>query len=125
MLSAEKAAAAAATEAFDANLDLVLSLGWAHMEARSHQIFQDEVEKAPKQLQGPLRSLALLYGLTRVERSAAFFLANGALSRPHFQVWSDLVSIQLYTQAVERLFAFSQNVIVSGCRMSVYMGTNM
>lgn len=81
-----KAAAAAANAAFDANLDLVVAVGWAHMEARSHQIFQDEVAKAPEQLQGPLRSLALLYGLTRVERNAAFYLAHNALSRPHFQV---------------------------------------
>ena len=85
-LYAGKAAAAASTAAFDANLDLVVALGWAHMEARSYQIFQAEVGNAPQQLQGPLHSLALLYGLTRVERSAAFYLAHNALSRPHFQV---------------------------------------
>ena len=86
LLVAGKAAAAAANTAFDANLDLVVALGWAHMEARSHQIFQDEVAKAPQQLQAPLRSLALLYGMTRVERNAAFYLAHNALGRPHFQV---------------------------------------
>ncbi|KAK9826635.1 hypothetical protein WJX74_007195 [Apatococcus lobatus] len=80
-----KAAAAAANSAFDANLDLVVALGWAHMEARSHQIFQDEVAQAPQQLQAPLRSLALLFGLSRVERNAAFYLSQNALSRPHFQ----------------------------------------
>ena len=84
--AAGKAAAAAANAAYEANLDLVVSLGWAYMEALSHQIFQNEVARAPEQLQGHLRSLALLYGLTRIERNAAFYLAHGALRQPHFQV---------------------------------------
>ena len=43
----KKAAAAASTAAFEANLDLVVALGWAHVDAISLDCFVEELATAP------------------------------------------------------------------------------
>ena len=43
----KKAGAAASAAAFEANLDLVLALGWAHVDAISLDCFVDELSSAP------------------------------------------------------------------------------
>ena len=72
-------AATAATEAFESDLDEVVSLGWAHIERLAFQTFLTEAQEAPTALKGPLQLMALLYGLTRLERSMAHYLAAGVL----------------------------------------------
>ena len=71
--------ATAATEAFEADLDDVVALGWAHIEKHAYQTFLAEAQEAPAALKGPLQLLAQLYGLTRLERSMAHYLAAGVL----------------------------------------------
>ena len=75
--------ATAATEAFEADLDEVVALGWAHIEKHAYQTFLVEAQEAPAALKGPLQLLAQLYGLTRLERSMAHYLAAGMLKGSH------------------------------------------
>ncbi|MEW5319808.1 MAG: hypothetical protein WDW38_010934 [Sanguina aurantia] len=75
------AAAAAAQAAFDDQLDVVLELGWAHTERFCLDNFVKVVARAEASLQPILSQQALLYGLTRVERSLAFYLGQGVVSR--------------------------------------------
>jgi acyl-CoA oxidase len=67
--------------AFDANLDTAVALGWANVERFCMENFAREVEAAgtPGGLRPALRLLASLYGMSRLERDAAFFLATGAM----------------------------------------------
>lgn len=75
------AVAAASQAAFDANLDSVVQIGWANVEKFCYENFLQAAEKAPGAIQPALALLAKLYGLSRVERSVAHYLAAGALSR--------------------------------------------
>jgi acyl-CoA oxidase len=77
--SSSKEGAAAAGQAFDDNLDLVVELGWAHVERLCLQIFLSEVGRAPTSLQVPLASVAWLYGATRVEKRQSSLLAAGVI----------------------------------------------
>lgn len=79
--SAGKAALeAAATSAFEDNLDRVVALGWAHVERFAAA---NMVDKAAGLGEAGLRPvmglLASLYALSRIEKDAAFFLASGAM----------------------------------------------
>ena len=69
----------AATEAFEADLDLVVALGWAHIERHAYRTLLQEAQAAPDALKAPLQLLAILYGLTRLERSLAHYLAAGVM----------------------------------------------
>ena len=69
----------ASTEAFEADLDLVIALGWAHIEAHAYRMFLQEAQAAPDALKAPLQLLASLYGLTRIERNIAHWMAAGVL----------------------------------------------
>ncbi|CAK0741867.1 hypothetical protein CVIRNUC_001356 [Coccomyxa viridis] len=79
----KKAAAAAATDAYEDNLDLAVDLGWAFLNRESYEGFVDEVRKSPEDAKPALTLLAALYGLTRVERNLAFFLAAGVMDGSH------------------------------------------
>jgi len=68
-----------AEQAFDDNLDLVLSLGWAFVEAHVMKIFHERVSSAGEGFRRPLGLLCHLYGLSRIENDAAFFLTHGLL----------------------------------------------
>lgn len=77
-----KAAAAAAAAAFEDNLDRVLAIGWANVERFCLANLVDKAAAAPSpDVAAALAVMALLYGLTRVEKDAAFFLSSGALGR--------------------------------------------
>jgi len=54
-----------------------VSLGWSYVERVAFQAFSEELQAAPAAARGALGQLATLYGLTRVERGLAFFLASG------------------------------------------------
>ena len=82
-LAGKKAASAAASAAYDANIDTAVSLGWSYVERVAFQAFSEELQTAPAAAQGALGKLATLYGLTRVERGLAFFLAAGAADICH------------------------------------------
>ena len=69
----------AANEAFEADLDLVVALGWAHIESHAYKTLLGEAEAASQALQAPLQLLASLYGLSRLERSMAHYLAAGVV----------------------------------------------
>lgn len=69
----------AANEAFEADLDEVVALGWAHVESHAYRTLLQHAQQAPPSLQAPLQLLASLYGLTRLERSMAHYLASGVL----------------------------------------------
>ena len=69
----------AANEAFEADLDEVVALGWAHVEAHAYRTLLQQAQQAPPSLKAPLQLLASLYGLTRLERSMAHYLASGVL----------------------------------------------
>ena len=69
----------AANEAFEADLDQVVSLGWAHVEAHAFRSLLQAAQEAPQSLKAPLQLLASLYGLTRLEHSMAHYLAAGLL----------------------------------------------
>ncbi|KAK9816668.1 hypothetical protein WJX72_003499 [[Myrmecia] bisecta] len=79
----KQAAAAAANAAFEDNLDTVVALGWANVDRTAFQIFTEEVAAAPSATRPTLGALALLYGLTRIERNLAFYLAAGVLNGQH------------------------------------------
>ncbi|EFJ48478.1 hypothetical protein VOLCADRAFT_104659 [Volvox carteri f. nagariensis] len=76
---AAKAAASAA--AFDRQLDVVVSIGWAWVERFCHANFLQEVNRAPESLRTALDLLAQLYALSRIQRSLDFYLTVGALNR--------------------------------------------
>lgn len=78
----KKAAAAAAAQAYDDNIDTAVALGWSYVERTGFQTFSEELGSAPLAVRPALGQLATLYGLTRVERGMPFFLASGALA-PH------------------------------------------
>lgn len=81
-LGAELAAAGSAKAAaavFDANLDRVVTLGWASVDRQSFEAFAAEVERAPEALRGALGLLCSLYGLCRVEKGLETYFATGAL----------------------------------------------
>lgn len=67
----------AVAEAYDANIDTAVLLGWSYVERVAFSAFVEELASAPREAEGPLRQLALLYGLTRIERGLAFFLSSG------------------------------------------------
>eukprot|EP00195_Chlamydomonas_chlamydogama_P017223 CAMPEP_0202900654 /NCGR_PEP_ID=MMETSP1392-20130828/11964_1 /ASSEMBLY_ACC=CAM_ASM_000868 /TAXON_ID=225041 /ORGANISM="Chlamydomonas chlamydogama, Strain SAG 11-48b" /LENGTH=634 /DNA_ID=CAMNT_0049587091 /DNA_START=142 /DNA_END=2046 /DNA_ORIENTATION=+ len=77
-VEAEKAAGAV----FDSNLDLVVKLGWANVERFCLENFLQTIPQVDASLRPALQHLALLYGMTRVERDTAFFLASGVLGAP-------------------------------------------
>ena len=83
LLSGKKAAAAAVTAAYEDNLDTAVALGWSYVERIALEGFVEELSSAPAAAAGALRQLAVLYGLTRIERGMAFFLASGALEGAH------------------------------------------
>lgn len=74
----------AANEAFEADLDQVVSLGWAHVESHAYRTLLEAAQAAPPSLKAPLQLLASLYGLTRLERSMAHYLAAGVLQGAAF-----------------------------------------
>ena len=69
----------AAAAAVESSLDRLVQLGWATVDASSYGTFLDEVETAPGAWRSTLSTLALLYGLTRVESDLSCYLAGGAL----------------------------------------------
>ena len=69
----------AANEAFEADLDQVVDLGWAHVEGHAFRTLLQAAQEAPHSLKAPLQLLASLYGLTRLEHSMAHYLATGVL----------------------------------------------
>lgn len=79
----------AASAAYDANIDTAVLLGWSYVERVAFQAFSEELQTAPAAAQGALGKLATFYGLTRVERGLAFFLASGAAEKYHL-TWRDL-----------------------------------
>ncbi len=70
------------TEAYDANIDTAVSLGWSYVERVAFAAFTEEIASAPHNAKSVLQQLAALYGLTRIERGLSFFLASGP-RRPH------------------------------------------
>eukprot|EP00882_Tetradesmus_deserticola_P012097 GHRQ01012816.1.p1 GENE.GHRQ01012816.1~~GHRQ01012816.1.p1 ORF type:complete len:645 (+),score=319.12 GHRQ01012816.1:546-2480(+) len=74
------AAAAAASAAFEENLDLVVQLGWAHVESRCMGYMLDEARSAPAGAAAGVRVLAQLYGATRIEARLARYLQVGLLN---------------------------------------------
>ncbi|KAJ9513081.1 hypothetical protein QJQ45_029422 [Haematococcus lacustris] len=80
-VSSRAAAENAAAAAFDNNLDVTVQLGWAWTERFCLDNFVKAASQAqPADLQPVLSLLASLYGMTRVERDAAFFLAAGVIN---------------------------------------------
>lgn len=77
----KKAAAAAATGAFEDNLDRVVALGWANAERYCLETLQQAVANAPPGVKSALSIVTDLYAASRVERDLAFFLSAGAVSR--------------------------------------------
>ena len=77
--AAGKRPGTAVAEAYDANIDTAVLLGWSYVERLAFATFTEEIASAPSSAQGVLRQLALLYGLTRLERGLAFYLASGTL----------------------------------------------
>ncbi|WIA40748.1 hypothetical protein OEZ86_004431 [Tetradesmus obliquus] len=75
-----KGAAAAAAAAFEENLDLVVQLGWAHVEARCMGYMLDEARAAPGGAAAGVSVLAQLYGATRIEARLARYLQVGLLN---------------------------------------------
>ena len=69
----------AAAAVMEGSMDRLVQLGWASVDASSYKIFLEEVESAPVAWRSTLRTLALLYGLSRVETGLACYLAGGAL----------------------------------------------
>lgn len=64
---------------FDANLDRVVTLGWAYVDAVSYGILLEEAEQAPARLRPALEKLCLLYGLSRIEKGMITYLAGGVV----------------------------------------------
>lgn len=69
----------AAAAAVESSMDRLVDLGWATVDASSLQTFMEEVQSAPPAWRSTLNTLALVYGLSRVEAGLAGYLAGGAL----------------------------------------------
>eukprot|EP00798_Chlamydomonas_sp_ICE-L_P021822 gene21822-28848_t len=78
--SGDKSPQKAANEAFEANLDRVVAIGWAFVERHCLENFVQEIERADLSLRPALRLLAQVYGMTRVEKNEASYLSGGALT---------------------------------------------
>eukprot|EP00775_Hariotina_reticulata_P009656 gene9656-9816_t len=76
--------AAAAQQAFDDNLDLVLELGWVHIERLCLGYMLQEAEAAgaggAAGAQAGLSAMTALFGATRIERHAAGLMRVGLLN---------------------------------------------
>jgi acyl-CoA oxidase len=72
-------AKAAAAAALEASLDRLVALGWAAVDSSTYEVFIDEIKDAPFAWRETLNMLALLYGLSRVEKGLCEYLAGGAL----------------------------------------------
>mmetsp|Transcript_11803 Transcript_11803/g.32165 ORF Transcript_11803/g.32165 Transcript_11803/m.32165 type:complete len:632 (-) Transcript_11803:1268-3163(-) len=73
-------AAKAASAAFESALDSVVSLGWAHTELFCLDNFSEEIDAAASpELRPVLLLVASLYGMTRLQRDAAFYLEAGIM----------------------------------------------
>lgn len=83
---AERAAAAS----FDAQLDVVIALGWANVERYALDTFAAFAARQAASLAAPLQLLATLYGLNCVSRDAATLLAAGALSGGGLEVHGEV-----------------------------------
>ena len=60
-------------------MDRLIALGWAAVDASSYETFIDEIKSAPVAWRNSLAQLALLYGLSRVEKGMTDYLVGGAL----------------------------------------------
>lgn len=69
--SGRRAAATAVQAAFDDNLDLVVELGWAHVEKLCMGYMMDEAQSAPGGARAGIAALAQLYGATQIEKRVA------------------------------------------------------
>ncbi len=72
-------AKAAAAAAMEASMDRLVALGWAAVDSSSYDTFIDEIKNAPFAWRNSLSQLALLYGLSRVEKGLSDYLVGGAL----------------------------------------------
>lgn len=74
------AAEKAANEAFEANLDTVVAMGWANVERYCLDNFVQAIARVDASLRPALQLLAMLFGLKNVLKGSAFFLGSGALT---------------------------------------------
>ncbi|KAL4517722.1 hypothetical protein Ndes2526B_g02124 [Nannochloris sp. 'desiccata'] len=72
-------AKAAGAAALEASMDHLVALGWAAVDSSSYETFVEEIKNAPYAWRDTLSMLALLYGLSRVEKGLSCYLAGGAL----------------------------------------------
>lgn len=87
-------AASAAQGAFDEHLDAVVLIGWANVEKFCYANFLSAVDRAPSPAsRAPLALLARLYGLSRISRALAPYLAAGVLGR------ADVAALRASTHA--------------------------
>ncbi|KAG2490905.1 hypothetical protein HYH03_010818 [Edaphochlamys debaryana] len=87
------AKAAARSQAFERNLDLVLEVGRANIERFCYENFVAETERAPAALKPSLELLANLYGIKCLQKGAAFYLGMGAMDR------ADVAALRTAAQA--------------------------
>jgi acyl-CoA oxidase len=72
--------AAGGPAAFEANLDVVVELGWVHVEARCMRYLLEAAAAAPRGAAEGLAAAAALYGASRLERRAGAALARGLMT---------------------------------------------
>ena len=89
------------TEAYDANIDTAVSLGWSYVEKVAFAAFTEEIASAPANAQATLKQLASLYGLTRIERGLSFFLASGLPFSDQDSVAALLMRHRTFSKVVE------------------------
>ena len=74
------AAEKAASDVFEANLDTVVSMGWAYVERYCLDNFVQAIARLDVSLRPALLMLATLFGIKSVLKGSAFFLGSGALT---------------------------------------------
>ena len=85
----KEAAERAANEVFEANLDIVITMGWANVERYCLDNFRQVLSRVDLSLRPALHLLATLFGIKCILKGSAFFLSSGALGA------SDLAALRL------------------------------
>jgi acyl-CoA oxidase len=65
--------------AYESNMDLIVDLGWASVDAETYTIFSEELASVPHEWKSTMEKLCMLYGLHRVEAGMTTYLEHGAL----------------------------------------------
>lgn len=67
-------------KSYEANMDIVVKIGWASVDKETFKIFAGELSSVPTEWKVAMEKLCMLYGLYRIETGLVTYLEHGVLS---------------------------------------------